>query len=340
MIAKGQQIASTLKAIDPAVRVVLVFGRDDGLVREYAATIGKQIVEDLSDPFNVARPSSEQIKATPSILLDEVSALSMLGGRRLVRLENAGNDSKDAVSLVLESDMGDGLLVITSADLTKTSGLRKLVEGHKKGLAIACFADDMRDIMGLVRQILADANLTATQDAISYLSNNLGSDRAVSRGELDKLVLYMGNSNQQITLADAEACVGDTAALMLNHIAEATTGGNLKQLETVLERAFTASESPVAILRIVSGRLMKMHMARGSMDHDGIGARAAVDRMRPPVFYKEKDAFTEQLQRWPLGRITQALNIVADAEADCKTTGLPAETIAARTCLRVARAAR
>lgn len=340
MKAKPQQVASFLKSIDPSVRVVLIFGRDDGLVREYAATIGKQIVKDLSDPFNVARPTQEQIKATPSILLDEVAALSMMGGRRLVRLENAGNDCKDAVSLVLESDMGDGLLVITAGDLTASSGLRKLVEGHKKGLAIICYADEMRDVMGLIREVLTAAGFTATQDAISYLSNNLGSDRAVSRGELDKLVLYMGDSKAQVTLADAEACVGDTAALMLSHIAEATTGGNLKQLETVLERAFTAGESPVAILRIVSGRLMKMHLARGTMDYDGTSARAVVDRMRPPVFYKEKDAFTQQLGRWPLARITQALDIVADAEAECKTTGLPADVIAARTCLRVARAAR
>lgn len=340
MKAKPQQIASILKSLDPAIRAVLIFGRDDGLVREYAATIGKQIVSDLSDPFNVARPTSEQIKAAPSILLDEVAALSMMGGRRLVRLENVGNDCKDAVALVLDSDMGDGLLVITAGDLTVSSALRKLVEGHSKGMAIICYADEMRDVMGLIREVLGDAGLTPTQDAISYLANNLGSDRAVSRGELNKLVLYMGDNKGQLTLADAEACVGDTAALMLSHIAEATTGGNLKQLESVLERAFTAGESPVAILRIVSSRLMKMHLARGTMDCEGMSARAAVDKIRPPVFYKEKDAFTQQLERWPLRRITQALDIVADAEADCKTTGLPADVIAARTCLRVARAAR
>ncbi len=340
MIVKAQQVASTLKLIDPSVRAVLIFGRDDGLVREYAAKIGKQIVEDLSDPFNVARPTPEQLKATPSILLDEIAALSMMGGRRLVRLENAGNDCRDAVALALDSVMGDGLLVITAGDLTKTSALRKLVEGHKKALAITCYADEMRDVMGLIRQVLGDAGLTPTQDALSYLASNLGSDRAVSRGELEKLVLYMGTTAGQISLADAEACVGDTAALVLSTIAEATTGGNLKQLETVLERAFTAGESPVAILRIVSGRLMKMHLARGTMDYERISARQAVDKMRPPIFYKEKDAFTQQLERWPLGRITLALDIVADAEADCKTTGLPAEVIAARTCLRVARAAR
>lgn len=340
MKVKPQQIPSILKSVDPAVRVVLIYGRDDGLVREYASKIGKQIVEDLSDPFNVARPTPEQAKASPSILLDEVSAMSMMGGRRLVRLENAGNDVKEAVSLVLGSDMGDGLLVITAGDLAKTSALVKMVDKDKKALSIVCYADEMRDIMGLIREVFEDAGLTATQDAINYLAANLGSDRMVSRGELNKLVLYMGESREQITLADVQACVGDTAALMLNHIAEATTGGNLKQLETVLERAFTARESPVAILRIVSNRLMKMHMARGMMDWDGIGSRAAVDKMRPPVFFKEKDAFSNQLDRWPLRRITMALDIVADAEAECKTTGLPAETIAARTCLRVARAAR
>ena len=107
MKVKPRDIPALLKSINPTVRAVLVFGRDEGLARERADLISKQVAPDLSDPFQVAKPSSEDIKNAPSLLLDEVAAISMMGGRRLVRVDSAGNEITEAMKLVLESDQGE-----------------------------------------------------------------------------------------------------------------------------------------------------------------------------------------------------------------------------------------
>lgn len=339
MKVKPRDIPALLKSVGDGTRAVLVFGRDDGLVRERAELIGKQVAEDLSDPFQVARPGLSDIKESPSILLDEVSAISMLGGRRLVRLEGAGNESTEAVKLVLESDQGDGLLVITGGDLKPTSSLRKLMEGAKNALAIACYEDNARDLMGLVQTVLGDAGLSATQDAVAYLVDNLGGDRMVSRGELEKLVLYKGPDGGQVTIEDAKACVGDTSALALNQIAEAVTAGNLVNLEKLLERAWTAGHSAIPIIRHLQMRMMRMHLARGYADQ-GMNMAEAVNKLRPPVFFGERDRFIGELQRWSSRKLEMALDILLEAELDCKTTGNPADVICARALLRLAKAAR
>lgn len=339
MKVKPREIPAILKALDPKVRAVLVFGRDEGLVRERAEKIGKQIADDLSDPFQVARPSLNDIKESPSILLDEVSAISMMGGRRLVRLEGAGNESTEATKLVLDSEQGDGLLVITAGDLKPTSSLRKTMEAAKTGLAIACYEDSAQDLMGLVQTVLSNAGLGATQDAVAYLVDNLGGDRMVSRGELEKLVLYKGENGGQVTLDDAKACVGDTSALGLNQIAEAVTAGNLTSLEKLLERAWTAGHSAIPILRHLQMRLMRFHLARGMMDQ-GMNASEAVGKLRPPVFFGERDRFVGEVSRWSSRKVEMALEILLEAELDCKTTGNPADVICARALLRLTKAAR
>lgn len=320
------------------MRAVLVFGRDEGLARERADLISKQVAPDLSDPFQVAKPSGDDIKNAPSILLDEIAAISMMGGRRLVRLDGVGDEVAEAAKLVLESDVGDGLLVMTAGDLKPTSSLRKLLEGAKKALAIPCYEDNARDLMGLVQSVLADANLTATQDAATYLVDNLGSDRMISRGELDKLVLYKGPGGGQVTLADAEACVGDTAALGLNQIAEAVTGGNLSMLETLLERARVSGENAIAIIRTLQNRMMRIHLARGYMD-TGMSAGEAIGKLRPPVFFGERDKFQREVTKWSAPKTEQALGILMEAELACKTTGNPADVICARALLRLTKAA-
>lgn len=339
MKAKPRDIPSLLKALPSGTRAALVFGRDEGLVRERAELIGKQIAPDLSDPFQVIRLGPEAVKNNPSILLDEIAAISMMGGKRLVRLEGAGNESTEAVKLVLESALGDGLLVVTGGDMKPTSSLRKTMEAAKNAVAIACYEDNAQDLFGLVQATLSAANLTASQDAMRYLVDNLGGDRGVSRSELDKLVLYKGNAGGEVTIDDVKACVGDTAALGLNQIAEAVTAGNLKDLETYLERAWTSSESAIAIIRTLQNRLMRLHQARGHVDK-GISPMEACNKLRPPVFFGEKDRFAREVSAWSAKKLEQALDILIGAELDCKTTGNPVDVICARALLRLAKAAR
>jgi DNA polymerase-3 subunit delta len=50
------------------------------------------------------------------------------------------------------------------------------------------------------------------------------------------------------------------------------------------------------------------------------------------VFWKQKDGFRAQLRRWPLDRLSQALERLLDAEIACKSSGGVADALASR-CL-------
>ena len=49
-----RQVDAFCRKPDAAVRVVLVYGADAGMVRERADLLARSAVEDLSDPFRVA----------------------------------------------------------------------------------------------------------------------------------------------------------------------------------------------------------------------------------------------------------------------------------------------
>ena len=48
------------------------------------------MVADLADPFNVADLSEAVLESDPARLADEAAAISMMGGRRVVRVRGAG----------------------------------------------------------------------------------------------------------------------------------------------------------------------------------------------------------------------------------------------------------
>jgi DNA polymerase-3 subunit delta len=191
---------------------------------------------------------------------------------------------------------------------------------------------------GIIGEALSSAGHHAEPGVTAFLAGKLGGDRGIARRELEKLGLYVG-SNAPVTLDDARACVGDSGSQDLDDAAFAAVTGDLARLDRALARAETEGTNPVSVLRALAKTLMRVQLASGLRDQ-GTSARNAVESLRPPVFFKQRDQIVAALDRWTTTDLSRALAIVQDAETDCKTTGFPAATVTARAALKIATAAR
>jgi len=342
---------------DPAVKAVLIYGPDAGLVRERARRLVRAVAGDPPDPFLTVELSAEQLREDAARLADEVAALSLVGGRRLVRIAGAsgggGREEDDdakgkgrggrglaaALGRLLEDGpWADTLVLLEAGDLPKSDRLRRLCEGDGPVRAIACFQDDSGSIEDLARSVLGSRGVEIEPQALEWLGEHLGSDRLATRGELEKLALYKGRGGGTVTLDDALASVGDGSPLVLDDVAFAAAGGERAELDAALQRGFAAGESPVAVLRIAARHLLRLQLAAARVAAGEDPARA-MQSTRPPVFWRRQPAFRQQLRQWTPDRLAKALALVLEAEIDCKTTGLPAEAICGRALFRVAQAA-
>ncbi len=83
---------------DPGkARVVLLYGDDVGMIRERAEGLVRLIAGSLDDPFRVTELPKEEIRRLP----DEAAGLSLMGGRRVVRVREATDAAADPVSQAL-----------------------------------------------------------------------------------------------------------------------------------------------------------------------------------------------------------------------------------------------
>lgn len=333
----GARLARFIAAPDAAVRAVLLFGEDEGLVRERAARIAEAIVPDPADPFRVAELTGDALRTDPVRLDDEARALSLVGGRRVVRVRDAG----DAQAPLFERFFaklppGDSLVVVEAGELGGKSALRRVFEGAKEGAAILCRADDEEALGALADSVMAAHRVRLARDARRYLAEHLSPDRAMNRSELEKLALYAGDGGA-VSYDEVRAVIGDSAEITLDDAVKAAAAGELAALERSLQRAFDEGESPVTVLRAALRHFQQLYVgcarvAAGAAPEDAVVGLRAFSELRA--------ALPAHLRLWSKGRAAAALGALFAAERNAKRTGVPAEAVCREAMLRVARGAR
>jgi DNA polymerase-3 subunit delta len=332
-----RSVARFAESPAPDAAVVLIYGPDRGQIGELAQSIIKAVAEDPGDPFRVAELTLAAIQDDPTLLGDEARAMSLTGGRRVVRVRGAADALTKQLDAYLDAPSPDSVIVLEAGELQARSSLRKLVENHARAAAIACYRDEGAGLTQLVKQVLDSHQVRIAPDAMRYVTAQLGADRQSSRNALEKLALYAGDGGQ-VTLEDAEAAVGDVGESTLDALTQAVSSGQSGAAQRLVQKLLAEGNNPVQVVRGLVRHFSRIAEARAHVDA-GMDAESAVGKLRPPVFFRAKPAMVAAANGWTTPRLQNALDRLLRTEIDCKTTGMPAELICARAVLALSAAA-
>jgi DNA polymerase-3 subunit delta len=314
----------------------LIYGEDAGQVRELAKKLAEAVVDDLNDPFRVTTLDISNLTADPSRLSDEQAAMPFGGGRRLIRLRGITGDHTRLISETIQEPSGDGLIIAEAGPLRRDSAIVKMFEASKTGAAIPCYADEGRSLAALLDQTLKQENISLTPDARSYIINRLGADRAATRSEIEKLLLYIGE-NGKLGLEDAVEAIGDAGSTSVDDLVYATATGDITNSHRALDRLTAANTQPITVIRSMIGHLTKLRAVVAKAETSGL--EPALASIRPPIFFKRKTAFQEQARIWSRQRLSLAIDRMLRAEIEVKQTGSDSYLVLWKACYDVAQAA-
>jgi DNA polymerase-3 subunit delta len=311
-----------------AASIVLIYGPDAGLVAERALTLVKSVIGGTDDAFRYA----ELTDATR--LLEEATAASLMGGRRAIRLRDAGDSAVKPLESLLKTPT-DAIVILEAGDLTPKSKLRALAEKSPAATAIACYVLDATRRPGAITARLREAGVTIETDAATWAANNIGGEEGSIRQAVELLHLYAG-PNGRLTLADVMAALTDGGDSSIQDAIDATITGDPAAADRAVTLAYDEGVSPVAILRILLGELMRLRVAAAS----GASPSEAVATIRPPVFFKRVPIVTRALTLWNTAALTDAIRAALTAEAACKSTHTPDQAYCRQMLLGLASRAR
>jgi DNA polymerase III subunit delta len=335
----GQRVEAFLRKPDPAVIAVLLYGPDQGLVRERADRLVASTAGDAGDPFRVAELAADSLKDDPARLADEAAALPFSGGRRVVRVRDGKDPLANTVRNLLECGSGGGMVVVEAGELGPRSLLRQVFESASTAAALPCYADEGDTLRKVIADGLAIHGLLVSPEAADLLTTHLGADRGVTHRELEKLALYKGGPGR-VEVDDVLAVVGDAGAVSLDAIAFAACGGDFATLDRSLDTASAEGVQPIPLLRAVARHLQRLLQAHAVVAKGGGTPKQAMDALRPAVFFRVQPQFRRQMDLWRGARLADGLALLTETELECKRTGAPQELLCQRALFRLAELAR
>jgi DNA polymerase-3 subunit delta len=344
ILAKRPDIDRFLANPPPEIRAAVIYGRDRAIVHERADLLAGKVAVRPNDPFDVALITEGDIDSSPSRLWDELAAMSLMGGRRLVRLKLDDKASVDkaaaeALKAHIEGQLNpDAFFLIEAGALARDSAVRKAAEGSKGAAVIPCYEDEAGDVSRMIREGLAKDKVGLTNEALELLRARLPHERGVARQEIERLALFLGpGSGTVATPDDLEGFLGVEPEASLNDAAADAFGGRLAAAQAGLRRAAAEGEAGPAAVRAMSFHLGRLRRTL-TLIKSGAGPQEAAKASG--VFWKLEREFLRQARGWTLPQLDELQPELLAADKACKTTGSPDHLIAERLALTIAGRAR
>lgn len=335
---KAAQASAFLSKPDAKVRAVLLYGPDAGLVSERAQKLAVLLAARETPLGEIVRIDDSDLDGSPERLTVELSTVPMFGGSKIVRTSTGRRVNTATLQPLLDGDTLAGIIIVEAGALRSDDKLKALFEKSPIAAAVVCYPDEGASLDGLVNEMLKEAGVDIVPEARQELIARLGADRALSRSEIEKLVLY-AHGKPQIELADVEAIVGDASDLTVDLVVTAAASGDMRRALAECDRAVASGDSAQSIVLAAERHFHRLHKLRAGMDA-GRSLDELMRFMRPPLPFKAKAVLEREARVWTSERLGTALARITEAVRRSRTTGADEAVIAERLLIEIARLAK
>ena len=201
--------------------------------------------------LDLHRFNYKQLKDTPILLIDEVMSLSLLGGQKVIVIDESNATlSKQLLAFLKTPQKSSAILLFLAEELRPTSNLRKTFEDGATSNAIARYKGETTQITNFIIQYLKQNNMTYAREVPFLLAENLPANQLLIINELEKLITYKAD-DANIALEDVIACIGNASEIAYDDICRAVVDEDSKTIQANISKMQAEGINFIMFIRIL-----------------------------------------------------------------------------------------
>lgn len=316
----GTNLETTLRNLNSKFKFFVLFGPEEGLIQ----VLESRIVKHFSPSFHeVARLNFKEVKSNLNLIIEQVATVSLFGERKLILIEDSDPTLGKDFENLLKNYSYDSPIVFVAGDLKPASSLRKFSETEERALSIACYKEEPEQIRKLIEEFLRANQFTFERDIPSMLSEILPPNRLLVQNELEKLVTYKFDA-KNISTNDVFESVSNASELSFDDLCNHFILNSKSNIAKSIEKLSREDINFMMVMRVLQRFVTRLITVHSHLENS-LPLEAALAKLYPPVFFKQKDSFIKIVKQTTLLELNKIHGELLKLEASLKSTGINPE---------------
>ena len=309
MISKSYLLENNIDQIDK--NLILFYGENLGLKNDF-----KKKIKSNNKKIKIINFTQDEILKNENSFFSEILNISLFEEEKIFFI-NYANDKIMPIIEEIEKKAAAEKVYLFSDILEKKSKLRNFFEKKNICIAVPCYADNEISIKKIILKNLKGFEGLSAEN-INLIVDNCNLDRIKLNNELEKIFSYF--TNKKINNKELEKILDIRINDNFNLLKDAALNGNKITTNKLLSDTIIDADKNVFYLALINQRLNKIaeaaHLSKTTNLED------AINRIKPPIFWKDKPSFKEQVKKWNISKIKLILKKTYDLEVKIKSDAL------------------
>ena len=306
MIYKSYIIEKDINNLDK--KIFLFYGENLGLKND----LKKKIKINNADKEFV-NLSQQEILKNKDYFIREISNLSLFNESKYFSVEDTNDKFFDLLKEV-ENRNDNNKFFLFADILDKKSKLRNYCEKSKNIITVACYQDNELTLKNkILKELKGYSGLTPLN--LNIILENCSLDRSKLENEINKILTFF--DNKIIETEKLEKLLNIKINEDFNRLKDEALIGDRIKTNKLLSETLLETDKNILYLSFINQRLLRL--AEVIKSSTKVSVEDAMNKLKPPIFWKDKPFFLKQLKSWNLAKINKMLKETYNLEVMIKT---------------------
>ncbi len=289
----------------------LLHGKNEGLKK---ATISK--ITSSYENIEIQKFDEKQILENQELFMDEILSSSLFYAEKLVIINQTTDKLLKNIEYIYNKKINGLILIINSDFLEKKSKLRNFFEKEKELISVPFYPDTTQTLSFLANKFFKEKKISISQSNINLIINKCNGDREFLENELSKIEFFLYNK-KSIETHELSKLINLIENHSISDLLDNCLINNARKVLIILNENNFNNEDCIIIIKTFLAKTKKiLKLANNYAKNNNL--EMTISESKPPIFWKEKDAVKQQLQKWKPDMLKKLIANINQVELELK----------------------